>query len=73
VKATASLELRAIAKAVEKTREVVWAEAPPGDITIDFDATLLDVHSPGLGTGSLDANPLMPGRTRCFDARCSSR
>ena len=26
-------------------REVVWAAAPPGDITIDFDATLLDVHS----------------------------
>jgi hypothetical protein len=45
VKATTAPELRAIAKAVAKTREVVWAEAPPGDITIDFDATLLDVHS----------------------------
>ena len=45
VKATTAPELRAIAKAVAKTREVVWAAAPPGDITIDFDATLLDVHS----------------------------
>jgi hypothetical protein len=45
VKATTAPELRAIAKAVAKTRETVWAEAPPGDITIDFDATLLDVHS----------------------------
>ena len=45
VKATTAPELRAIAKAVAKTREVVWAEAPPGDITIDCDATLLDVHS----------------------------
>ena len=45
VKATTAPELRAIAKAVAKTREVVWAAAPQGDITIDFDATLLDVHS----------------------------
>ena len=45
VKATTAPELRAIAKAVAKTREVVWRAAPPGDITIDFDATLLDVHS----------------------------
>ena len=28
-----------------KTRETVWAAVPQGDITIDFDATLLDVHS----------------------------
>src|ERR1019366_5671321 len=41
VKATASLELRGIRKAVAKTREVVWAAAPQGDITIDFDATLV--------------------------------
>jgi len=45
VKATTAPELRAIAKAVARTREVVWRAAPPGDITIDFDATLLDVHS----------------------------
>jgi len=45
VKATTAPELRAIAKAVAKTREVVWAAAPQGDITIDFDSTLLDVHS----------------------------
>ncbi len=45
VKATTAPELRAIRKAVAKTREIVWAAAPPGDITIDFDATLLDVHS----------------------------
>ena len=45
VKATASLELRQIPRAVADAREVVWAAAPPGDITIDFDATLLDVHS----------------------------
>ena len=69
VKATASLELRAIAKAVAKTREVVWAEAPPGDITIDFDATLLDVHSekqdaaPTYKRG-YGFHPLVPGATR---------
>jgi len=45
VKATASLELRRIPKAVAAAREIVWAKAPPGDITIDFDATLLNVHS----------------------------
>jgi hypothetical protein len=45
VKATTAPELRAIRKAVAKARETVWAAAPPGDITIDFDATLLDVHS----------------------------
>src|ERR1035441_6614374 len=45
VKATTAPERRAIAKAVAKTREVVWRAAPQGDITIDFDATLLDVHS----------------------------
>jgi hypothetical protein len=26
-------------------REKVWRAAPPGDITIDVDATLLNVHS----------------------------
>jgi hypothetical protein len=26
---------------VAAAREIVWAKAPPGDITIDFDATLL--------------------------------
>jgi hypothetical protein len=45
VKATASLELRQIPRAVAGAREVVWRGAPPSDITIDFDATLLDVHS----------------------------
>ena len=45
VKATASLELRGIRKAVAKTREVVWAAAPQGDITIDFDATLVTAFS----------------------------
>ena len=73
VKATTAPELRQIPKAVAGAREIVWAAAPPGDITIDFDATLVDVHSPGLGTGSLDANPLVPGRARSFDAQWSSR
>jgi hypothetical protein len=45
VKATTAPELRAIREAVAKTREIVWAEAPQGDITIDFDATLVDVRS----------------------------
>jgi hypothetical protein len=45
VKATASLELGRIRTAVARAREIVWAAAPPGDITIDFDATLLNVHS----------------------------
>ena len=45
VKATASLELREIQKAVAGAREIVWAEAPPGDITIDFDATLVTAFS----------------------------
>ena len=45
VKATASTELRRIPRAVAAAREAVWAKAPPGDITIDFDATLLNVHS----------------------------
>ena len=73
VKATTAPELRAIREAVAETREIVWAAKPQGDITIDFDATLVDVHSPGLGTGSLDANPLVPGRARSFDAQWSSR
>jgi hypothetical protein len=30
---------------VAAAREVVWAAAPPGDITIDFDATLVTSHS----------------------------
>ena len=45
VKATTAPELRAIREAVAKTREIVWAEAPPGDITIDFDATLVTAFS----------------------------
>jgi hypothetical protein len=45
VKATASTELGHIPCAVAAAREKVWAKAPPGDITIDFDATLLNVHS----------------------------
>ncbi len=45
VKATASTELRQIPKAVAGAREIVWAKAPPGDITIDFDATLVNVAS----------------------------
>ena len=45
VKATTSTELRAIPSAVAAAREKVWAVAPPGDITIDFDATLLTSHS----------------------------
>jgi hypothetical protein len=43
VKATASLELRCIRKAVAAAREIVWAAAPPGGITIDIDATLLNL------------------------------
>jgi hypothetical protein len=45
VKATTSLELRRIRKAMASAREKVWRAAPPGDITIDVDATLLNVHS----------------------------
>jgi hypothetical protein len=45
VKATALLELRQIQKAVAGAREIVWAAAPPGDITIDFDATLVTAFS----------------------------
>jgi hypothetical protein len=45
VKATAAVELRRIRKAVATAREIVWAASPPGDITIDFDATLLTSHS----------------------------
>jgi hypothetical protein len=30
---------------VAGAREIVWAAAPPDDMTIDFDATLVDVHS----------------------------
>src|SRR5271165_150184 len=45
VKATASLELRRIPKALAAARETVWTAAPPGDITIDFDATLVASHS----------------------------
>ena len=45
VKATASFELRQIQKAVAGAREIVWAAAPPGDITIDFDATLVTAFS----------------------------
>jgi hypothetical protein len=45
VKATTAPELRAIREAVAKTREIVWAAAPPGDITIDFDATLVTAFS----------------------------
>ena len=45
VKATASLELSRMRKAVARAREIVWSAAPPGDITIDFDATLVTSHS----------------------------
>jgi hypothetical protein len=45
VQATSSLELRAIPMAVASAREVIWKAAPPGDLVLDFDATLLDVHS----------------------------
>ncbi len=45
VKKTTSLELREIPRAAAAAREVVWLAAPPGDITIDVDATLLNVHS----------------------------
>ena len=45
VKATTSLELRRIRQAVASARENVWRAAPPGEITIDVDATLLNVHS----------------------------
>jgi hypothetical protein len=45
VKATTSLELRRIRQAVASARGNVWRAAPPGDITIDVDATLLNVHS----------------------------
>jgi len=45
VKATTSVELRRIRQAVASARENVWRTAPPGDITIDVDATLLNVHS----------------------------
>ena len=45
VKATTSVELGEIPKAAAAAREAVWAAAPPGDITIDVDGTLLNVHS----------------------------
>lgn len=45
VKKTTSLELRGIPRAAAAAREVIWLAAPPGDITIDVDATLLNVHS----------------------------
>jgi hypothetical protein len=45
VKATTSSELRRIRAAVASARENVWRAAPPGDITIDVDGTLLNVHS----------------------------
>jgi hypothetical protein len=46
VQATSSLELRQIPKAVASAREVIWNAAPPGEeLVLDFDATLLDVHS----------------------------
>ena len=45
VKATASPELRQIPKAAAGAREIVWAAAPPGDITIDFDAALVTAFS----------------------------
>jgi len=46
VQATTSLELRAIPNAVATAREVIWKAAPPGEeLVLDFDATLLDVHS----------------------------
>ena len=45
VKATTAPELCAIREAVAKTREIVWAAKPQGDITIAFDATLVDVPS----------------------------
>ena len=46
IQATSSLELRQIPKAVAAAREVIWKAAPPGEeLVLDFDATLLDVHS----------------------------
>ncbi len=45
VKKTTARELRRIPVAVAGARKRVWATAPPGDITIDVDATLLNVHS----------------------------
>ena len=45
VKATASTELRQIPRAVAAAREIVWSASPPDDLTIDFDATLLNVSS----------------------------
>lgn len=40
VKKTTSLELRQIPSAVAAAREKVWLAAPPGNITVDVDATL---------------------------------
>jgi hypothetical protein len=46
VKATTSLELRRIPRAMAAAHgRRIWRAAPPGDITIDVDATLLNVHS----------------------------
>ena len=57
VHATAVFELRAIPLAVAQARAAVWAAAPPqGPMIWDFDSTLLDVHAPGLGTGSFSGN-----------------
>ncbi len=56
VKATASRELRQIARAVAGAREQVWAAAPPSDITIDFDAALVTAFS-----DKQDARPTYKG------------
>jgi hypothetical protein len=56
VKATVSLELRQIQKAVAGAREIVWAAALPGEITIDFDATLVTAFS-----DKQDARPTYKG------------
>jgi len=56
-------------KAVAGAREIVWAAAPPGDITIDFDATLVDVSLTWPWHRFVGRESAVPGRARSFDAQ----
>jgi len=48
---------------------VAWeAGMDPGFYVIDIDGTLVNSHSPGLGTGSLGANSVPPAPMGALDA-----
>jgi hypothetical protein len=60
------------ARAASRAR--AWAAGlAPAKLTLDFDATLVNLHSIGLGTGSLGLNPVGPGRMQHLEGRGSSR